>query len=254
MFKATIPNAKYLLDLIKAINIVAEEGCFKVSPDAITLNAIDPAHIALVDFKLMSGVAEEWVLDGHDQLKMEVSVSEMLRILGRIKSGEVITIAYNPEEKRVRFVLDDAVGSRRRTIYLNTLEELEHKDFKPKVDFQARATLATSGLREAVEDCRLISDILKLTIGSEAVEVSAKGERGKALVRLPKYGGLIHEIEADQEISSYYSIGFLAKMLKAGMLLNESVAVELATDKPLRLGFEIPCGRLEYYLAPNYRS
>ena len=254
MFKATFPEARYILDLFKAINAVAEEACFRITPEAIAVKAVDPSVMALVDFRLEKNASEEWVLDGHEELKMSVSVSEMLRIIGGAKSGEALTIAYDPEEKKVRFILLEATGSRKRDIYLNTLEEFEGKDVTPKVEFKAMASITTKALREAVEDCRLFNDVLKIRIDSEVVELSARSDEGNALIRFPKYSSLIYELEAEQETASHYSILYLSKMLKAGLSLSDSTRIDLAKDKPMKIGFEIPYGKLDYYLAPYIRS
>jgi len=254
MFRATFPDARYLLDLFKAISVVAEEACFRISPDTMAVKAVDPSAIAMVDFSLARGAAEEWELDGHDGLKIAVSVSEMLKIIGGARGGEAVTITYSPEEKKVRFVLAEATGSKRRDIYLETLEGFEERDLTPRVDFKAMASLATMALREGVEVCRILDDTLRVAINPEAVELSASGEYGSVLVRFPRYGSIIYELEADQEACSYYGIPFLSKMLKAGASLSESTRIELGDNTPMRMGFQIPCGKLEYYLAPTLRS
>jgi len=253
MFRATFPDARYLLDIFRAIGAVAEEACFRIGPDAIAAKAVDPSAVAMVDLTLDSGAAQEWELDGHDELRMAVSVSDMLRVIGGARGGEAITITYNPEDRRIMFTLAEATGSRHRSIYLNALEGFEGRDLAPRVDSKAMATLITIALREAVEVCRILDDIVMIAISPEAVELSARSDFGTALIRFPRYGSIIYELEADREVASHYSIPFLSRMLKAGASLSVSTRIELGDNTPLRMGFKIPCGRLEYYLAPTLR-
>lgn len=94
MFRARFPNADFLLDLLRAISVISEEACLKIGTDEMTLKAVDPARVALVDFELYNSAAEEWELDGHESLRMNVNVSEVLRMIGKVKKGETITILH----------------------------------------------------------------------------------------------------------------------------------------------------------------
>lgn len=248
-FRMRLPSADYFSDLIKAIQVVADEGTFKITGEGIKLVAMDPAHISLIDFELSSSAAEEFVCEG--ELQMTVSLSELLKLLRHTKSGESLTLSYNEKEKKLEMIIVDATGSRQRIFTLNTLETVEARSVTPRLTFDAKARVSSAAVRDAVGDCKALSDYVKVTISPDEVIFSVRGELGGAQIKLTKTGAAIYEIEASKEVWANFSINYLEKIVKAGAALSDETVMELTTNKPIKLGFPIPSGKLEYLIAPR---
>jgi len=248
-FRMRLPSADYFSDLIKAIQAVADEGTFKITSEGMRLVAMDPAHISLVDFELSSSAAEEYECEG--ELQMTLSLSELLKLLKHTKSGESLTLSYIEQDKKLEIIIVDATGSKQRIFTLNTLETVEARSVTPRLTFDAKARISSAAVKDAIRDCKTISDYVKVTINPEEVIFAAKGELGGAQIKFTKAGAAIYEIETDKEVWAHFSINYLEKIIKPGSSLSDEVVMELTTNKPIKLGFPIPSGKLEYLIAPR---
>ena len=244
-----LPSADYFSDLMKAIQAVVDEGTFKISQEGMRLIAMDPAHISLVDFELSSSAAEEYVCEG--ELQMTISISELMKFLKRAKKGESLTISYDEDAKKLELTLVDATGSREKIFTLNTLETVEARSVTPRLSFDAKARVSVDVVRDAVRDSGVVSDYVKITINPDAVIFLAKGELGTVQTKLSKMGAAVYEIEADKEVWAHFSINYLDKIVKPASSLSDEVVMQLSTNKPIKLSFPIPSGRLEYLIAPR---
>ncbi|RLG04951.1 MAG: proliferating cell nuclear antigen (pcna) [Thaumarchaeota archaeon] len=248
-FRMRLPSADYFSDLMKAVQAVVDEGTFKINQEGMKLIAMDPAHISLVDFELSSSAAEEYVCEG--ELQMTVSISELMKFLKRAKKGESLTLSYDEGAKKLELTLVDATGSREKIFTLNTLETVEARSVTPRLSFDAKARVSVDAVKDAVRDSGVVSDYVRITINPDAVVFLAKGELGTVQTKLSKMGAAVYEIEADKEVWAHFSINYLDKIVKPASSLSDEVVMQLSTNKPIKLSFPIPSGRLEYLIAPR---
>ncbi len=248
-FRMRLPSADYFSDLVKAIQAVVDEGTFKLTSEGIRLIAMDPAHISLVDFELSNSAAEEYECSG--ELQMTLSISELMKFLKRAKKGESLTLSYDDQAKKLTITLVDATGSRERTFTLNTLETVEARSAVPSLAFDAKARVNVDAVKDAVKDSAVVSDYVKITITPEEVAFLAKGELGTVQTKLTKMGAAVYDIEADKEVWAHFSINYLDKIVRPASSLSDEMVMELSTNKPIKLGFPIPSGKLEYLIAPR---
>jgi len=248
-FRMRLPSADYFSDLMKAIHAVVDEGTFKLTETGIKLMAMDPAHISLVDFELSSSAAEEYECSG--ELQMTLSISELMKFLKRAKKGESLTLTYDDQARKLKLILVDATGSKERSFTLNALETVEARTASPKLTFDAKARVSVDAVEEAVKDSEVVSDYVKITITPEEVIFLAKGELGTVQTKLTKTGAAVYEIETDKEVWANFSVNYLEKIVKPAGALTEEAVIELSTNKPIKLGFPIPSGKLEYLIAPR---
>jgi len=248
-FRMRLPSADYFSDLMKAVQAVVDEGTFKIDQEGMKLIAMDPAHISLVDFELSSSAAEEYICEG--ELQMTISISELMKFLKRAKKGESLTLSYDEGAKKLELTLVDATGSREKIFTLNTLETVEARSVTPRLSFDAKARVGVDAVKDAVRDSGVVSDYVKITIKPDAVVFLAKGELGTVQTKLSKMGAAVYEIEADKEVWAHFSINYLDKIVKPASSLSDEVVMQLSTNKPIKLSFPIPSGRLEYLIAPR---
>ena len=248
-FRMRLPSADYFSDLMKAVQAVVDEGTFKIDQEGMKLIAMDPAHISLVDFELSSSAAEEYVCEG--ELQMTISISELMKFLKRAKKGESLTLSYDEGAKKLELTLVDATGSREKIFTLNTLETVEARSVTPRLSFDAKARVGVDAVKDAVRDSGVVSDYVKITIKPDAVIFLAKGELGTVQTKLSKMGAAVYEIEADEEVWAHFSINYLDKIVKPASSLSDEVVMQLSKNKPIKLSFPIPSGRLEYLIAPR---
>jgi len=237
------------VDLLKAIYAVADEGSFKITGEEIRFVAMDPAHISLVDFELSRLAAEEYECD--EETEMTVNLGQLLRLLRNVKDQQ-ITLSYNPEAKQLEIIL--ASPTRESKLSLSTLEPVESNPTIPRLSFEAHARISSKAMKEAIGDCIKVSDYVKVSINPEDLTLTAESDLGKAEIRFPKHGSATYEIDAEKEAYACFSLNYLEKIVKAGASVSDEAIIELATNKPIKLGFPIPSGKLEYLIAPRIEN
>lgn len=251
-FQMRVPNADYFSDLIKSISAVVEEGTFVIDPSSLKLAAMDPAHISLVDFEFQKTAAETFECSG--QLELSVSITELLKFLKRGKKGETLSLTYDENKKQLQMMFADASGSKEKIFTLNTIEIVSGKPPSPKISFESKARVNTDAFIEAIQDSSLVSDYLKVVIKPTEIIVSAKGEMGSSQTKLTKSSQALFELQAQGEVMAYFSLSYLDKILTAARSLSNELTIELSTNKPIKLGFFIPSGKLEYLVAPRIEA
>ena len=94
-------------------------------------------------------------------------------------------------------------------------------------------------------------DYVKTVIAPEYVISVAKSKFGGAETRLLKGGASVFEISAEKEVSASFSINYLDKIVKGTSRISDEVILQLSTNKPIKMGFPIPSGKLEFLVAPR---
>jgi len=249
MFTMRLPSADYVADLFKAVAAIVDEAPFKITSDSIRLVSMDPAHVSLVDFELRKEATEEFVAERDTELT--VNLQELLKFLKRAKKGESLTMSYDEEKRKLNIVLTDPTKSRERRYQLNTLEPIAGSTASPKLVFEARARVNSEALWEAVEDASLVADSVKMILQPSAVVLLAKGDMGIVENRLSREGAMVYEIESPGEVAASFSLAYLERIVKPGKDLSEETSIQLSTNKPIKLSFTLPAGRLEYLIAPR---
>jgi len=249
MFKMVLPSAEYFAKLMKAVSSVTDEGTFKISANGIGLISMDPAHISLVDFMLSKEAMESFEFGSETEIT--VSISDLMKLLKRAKRGESLELLYNPDEKRLTLRLVDEPGSRERIFQINTLETVSKPPNIPKLNFEATARISYNSMAEAIRDASVASDYVKIVLTPEHVIFVAKSEFGGAETKLLKGGASVFEISAEKEVSASFSINYLDKIVKGTSRISDEVILQLSTNKPIKMGFPIPSGKLEFLVAPR---
>jgi proliferating cell nuclear antigen len=247
-FNMKLPAAEFFADIVKAISSVVDEGTFIVDENGIRLTAMDPAHISLVSFELQKSAAEEYVC--RKPVEISVSIAELLKFLRRA-GRESLTLEYDDEKRRLALVFADQSGSKIRTFTLNALETTTGKAPIPNLSFEASCRLDVAAFYEAVSDAVLVSDYTRITISPDAVTLSSKGDLGTHQTRLAKGGIAVHGIETEKEVSATFSLTYLDKIASSSKSLSDEVGLALSTNKPIKLSFPIPSGKLEFLIAPR---
>ena len=249
MLRARIADARYWRDLMATIQILIDEGPFKVEPEQIRLRAMDPSHIAMVEFSLRREAFEEYACE--KPVKMCVSLSEMLKVLRGARGGTPIDITFNEEAGKLTLALKGAYA---KTFSLSTLKPPEEEAPEPRFTFNARVRLLTSCFKEAVADAAIVSDRAKFHATTEGFTLTASGDLGSVTINFEMGSEALCGLEVKEASTAIFGVSYLSDMVKAASPLSEIVSIEFSTNMPVKLDFEIPRGKLVYYLAPRIEA
>jgi proliferating cell nuclear antigen len=254
MFKIVIPDSKVWKNLMSAISALVEEATFDITSEGLKLRAMDPSHVALVDFQYPRTAFQEYVCS--EPSKLCIDIGDLLKLMRRVESGEQIELSLDPEKNKLAMKL---IGRYTRRFSLPLLQPSTSEHPTPKLTFDAKITLDGDCLNDAVADISTVSEQVKFEAYPEKLILRGGGERGDAVVEFEKNNEAITEFQvntqADTKSIPYkalYDINFLSETIKAGTATSKLSTIEFSTDKPIKIHFTLPSeGVLTYYLAPR---
>ncbi|MFQ6077452.1 MAG: proliferating cell nuclear antigen (pcna) [Candidatus Bathyarchaeia archaeon] len=246
MFEVEVADVDPFRSLVKALSAVLDEGCFEADDGGIRLTAMDSSHVAMVDFELPSSFFDSYQCEGEKRIT--VRVGEFVKFLDRVERDEQVKISL--EEDEARLAIQCRGGGHTRRFGMPVLEPLEEEVPQPQVSFKASARILTQSLRRAIRDASLVSEHVGVEASDDHLKISAAGEMGAAFSVWEKGADDLLELEAEEESSSTYSLRHLRDIVNAASTSSEVAILMLSTEMPIKMEFQLPQGRLVYYLAP----
>jgi len=255
MFKARLAEANLLKSGIDAVSQLISETTINLAPDGLSLAAMDPANVSLVDFRLNKSAFESFEVDKEQSIG--ISLEDLTQILKRAKADEPLELKLT-DENRLELVLN---GKRKFDIPLLDLGNRETK--KPKLAFPLSIGFKSSLLESAIADTEIVGDAIIFEASQEKLRIRAEGDGRKAEIDVDKDGDEIIEIKkgegngADGTSISMFPLDYLKKMVK-GVKMAETAELNLGRDYPMRLdikdGDEQKRFELSYVLAPRIEN
>ncbi|MCW4049141.1 MAG: proliferating cell nuclear antigen (pcna) [Candidatus Bathyarchaeota archaeon] len=246
MFEVEVADIEPLRNLVKAIAAVVEEGCFNVDEARISLLAMDSSRVALVDFELPREFFDEYRCDGEQTIS--IRIGEFLKFLDRVERDERVKIRL--DEERARLVIQCIRPGHTRRFEMTILEPLDEEVPQPKILFKSSARILTQSLREAIRDADLVGEHVKIEVTREALKMSAVGDMGSAFSEWERGADELLELKAEEDSGATFTLSYLKDIVDAAIVSSEVATLEITTDMPIRMDFELSLGRLVYYLAP----
>lgn len=246
MFEAELSNVEPFRNLIKAISVVVEEGSFRINEEQMRLLAMDPSHVAMVDFELPKEFFDRYSASG--EVSLSVNMRELLKFLDRVDRGEQLKVKLDEEQSRI--ILECRRGGHLRTFTIPLLEPMEEEAPSPKIFFKASARALTQSLRRAIRDAALVSEHVRIEISAKELRIQASGEAGSVSSVWEIGADDLLELRVQEDSRATFTISYLQDMINAAAMSSEVTSIELSTDMPIKMNFELPQGKLIYYLAP----
>ena len=231
---------------MKALSVIVEEGTFVMNEAQIKLLAMDPSHVAMVDFELPSTFFDSYKCDGEP--KLSINIKEFLRFLDRVDRDEQVRIVLN--EEKARLVIHCKRGGHNRRFEMPILEPLDEEVPQPKIFFKGKARITSDAVRMAIRDANLVSEHVKVEMVDGLLKVNAEGDMGSSFSEWETTSDDVLELKVDEDSNATFTLSYLQDIANAAGANSEVVTIELSTDMPIKMDFEIPVGRLVYYLAP----
>jgi proliferating cell nuclear antigen len=243
-------NARLWKNLIGAIATLVDEASFDADEEGIKLRAMDPSHVAMVDFEWPKTIFEEYVCD--EPTKLCINISEMLKLLRRVGGDESINIELEEKTARLKMTLKNKYT---RVFRMATLEASTEEVPTPKISFNSTVKITTTCMKNAVDDASTVSDHIQFETSDDTFVIKASGDLGSVTIDVGTESEEILGFEVKEASKAMFSLSYLSEMIKAASNVSDIVTIEFSTDMPVRLNFELPqSGRLQYYLAPRIES
>jgi proliferating cell nuclear antigen len=207
---------------------------------------MDPSHVAMVDFELPREFFDVYECEGESRLTL--NIGEFLKFLDRVSRDEKVTISLDEDNARLTILCKR--GGHTRRFVMPVLEPLDDEVPQPKIFFKASSRILTQSVRRAIRDASLVSEHVKMEATGDGFKISAMGDMGSAMSEWEEDSDELLELKTEEESNATFTLSYLQDIVNAVAASSEVATLELSTDMPIKMNFELPQGRLIYYLAP----
>jgi len=242
-------TAKVKSDVIKGIidvtSPLVNEAKFNITAKGISLRAVDPAHVAMVDLELRQAAFEEY---NATDMELGIDLDKLSGIMKLAAAGDIVTLEYDEEANRLIVRIGNLV---RRMGLIDTAGMPDSK--VPHLDLPAKAVVRAGELSKGVRASEAVSDHLALNIDKDSFELYAEGDTDTVNLKLPKE--MLLELQAPGKFRSLFSIDYFSNMIKP-VRSEDPITINLGNDNPIRVDFDIAekNGHVTYLLAPRIES
>jgi len=230
--------------LSKVIDIISElvlEVRIKVNEFGLSLVAIDPANVAMVEFKLPKSAFSQFEVT--DQEKLGINLDSLKRILKRCGAGS--SLILERRENLLNLQIQDRI---KRNFALNLIEiEGEEKDM-PSLEYVANIEINPVDLIASIEDCVVVADACSFIVNEGKFVVEAKGMNSAR----SEFSSDEAQINAEN-CKSRYSLEYLQKFIKSGKMVDK-MFIKFSNEHPLRMEFKTEHMELNFILAPRVET
>lgn len=242
--RVVYPEAKSIKSIVDSLAKLVDEVAITITSDGLSLKALDPARVALIDVMLPATSFLEYEV--NEETTLGISMANLVKLLTRLKKGDRFELFA--EEDYVGVVIHAAI---KRTYKFRNLEVQVPEIPEASLDFVVEAQVLADAIKHAIKDAEAVSDTLEF----EAKDDQALYMRGVgatvAETKLTRDMPALIDLNVKEPAKSAYSIEYL-KNVVALTKIAEATIVKFSSDAPIYLEFALAGeGRVKFLLAPK---
>ncbi|MEW6748986.1 MAG: proliferating cell nuclear antigen (pcna) [Candidatus Micrarchaeota archaeon] len=242
-----IQDAPALKSAIDAIVCLVEEGQFEVKADGLQLKAMDPSQISMVSFSMPKEAFVEYSVP--EEMKIGVDIGQLASVLSRGKKGERAELSVEEGRLIVKF----SGEKHKKTFKVPLIETGDRVQREPRIEFKNTARIKADALKDTLKDAKLISSHVRLQLSPEQFVVDVRGESGDVKAEFEKGSSDLTELTVGEGARATFPLQYLEDMVKATPS-SSAVTINLETDRPLKLEYDVEGAKVVYYLAPRIET
>ncbi|GAB7092386.1 DNA polymerase sliding clamp [Halorubrum luteum] len=246
MFKAIV-GASTLQDALDSVSVLVDECKIRLNEEELSIRAVDPANVGMVDLALEAAAFESYEADGG---VIGVNLARLEDIAGMANSGDLIHLELDEETRKLHIEIDGLSY----TLALIDPDSIRQEPDIPDLDLPAEMVVEGAQLNRGVKAADMVSDHIRLRVdeSDEAFYIEAEGDTDDVDLKLTRED--LIALTAGPA-NSLFSLDYLKDMNKA-IPGDAEVTVELGEEFPVKLhyGFGEGLGSVTYMLAPRIQS
>ena len=244
MFSAKV-KSEVLKGIIDVTSPLVNEVKFNITPKGISLRAVDPAHVAMVDLTVKDKAFEEFKAT---EMELGIDMDKLAGIMRLSTSGDMVSLDYDEDTNRLVVKIGNLV---RKMGLIDTAGMPDPK--MPNLNLPAKVVLKASELSQGVRASEAVSDHLALTVNKDNFELFAEGDTDTVNLKLPK--DLVVDLSTNSKCKSLFSIDYFSNMIKP-VKGEDPITIMIGNDNPIKVEFDIAekKGHVTYLLAPRIES
>jgi proliferating cell nuclear antigen len=246
MFKAIV-SASTLRDALDSVSVLVDECKIRLNEDDLSIRAVDPANVGMVDLTLDAASFESYEADGG---VIGVNLSKLEDFVGMANSDQLVELELDEETRKLQIRIDGLTS----TLALIDPDSIRQEPDIPDLDLAAEIVLEGAQLDRGIKAADMVSDHVRLRVDDEedSFHIQAQGDTDDVDFQLDAED-LIDL--ASGTADSLFSLDYLKDMNKA-IPKDAEVTMELGEEFPVKLHYRIAEGQgnVTYMLAPRIQS
>ncbi len=229
--------------LSKAIELISElvlEVRIKVSEFGLSIVALDPANVAMAEFKLPRSAFSQFEAGSE---VLGINLDNLKRVLKRCGAGS--SLILEKKENLLEIQIQDRI---KRNFSISLIEiESEDKEM-PELNYTSVIEINSIDLTASIDDCAVVADACSFIIQDGKFIIESKGLNSAR----SEFSGDEARIDAEDS-KSRYSLEYLQKVMK-GAKLCEKTVIKFSNDHPVRIELKANHMELNFVLAPRVET
>ena len=246
MFKAIV-GASTFQDALDSVSVLVDECKIRLNEEELSIRAVDPANVGMVDLTLEAAAFESYEADGG---VIGVNLARLEDIAGMANSGDLIHLELDEETRKLHIEIDGLSY----TLALIDPDSIRQEPDIPDLDLASEIVVEGAQLDRGIKAADMVSDHIRLRVDEtdEAFFIEAEGDTDDVDLELGRED-LIALTAGPAD--SLFSLDYLKDMNKA-IPSDAEVTVELGEEFPVKLhyGFAEGLGNVTFMLAPRIQS
>jgi proliferating cell nuclear antigen len=246
MFKAIV-SASTLRDALDSVSVLVEECKVRLNEDGLSIRAVDPANVGMVDLSLDAAAFESYEADGG---VIGVDLARLEDIAGMGNAGDLVHLELDEQTRKLHIRIDGLSY----TLALIDPDSIRQEPDIPDLDLPAEIVVEGNQLNRGITAADMVSDHINLRVdeSAETFHIEAEGDTDDVDFEVGSEE-LIH-LEAGPA-DSLFSLDYLKDMNRA-IPGDAEVTVELGEEFPVKLHYEFAegLGQVTFMLAPRIQS
>lgn len=234
-----------LRELVEIVGTIVDEVKINVDEEGLSLKAVDPAHVAMVDISLDKGAFEKYEAE---ESELGLTLNKLDQFLRLVDTGSLVSIEQVEDENRLILKVDKIT---QKMPLLDTAGMTDPS--VPTLDLPISLKIKGKHLLTGVKASQNISDHIAITAGPEGFEIFSEEEED--MVRLALSEEDLDELEANDEVRSLFALDYFSNMIKS-VASDTPIFMELGRDYPVKMEFDFADGdgHVRFLLAPRIES
>ena len=246
MFKAIV-SASTLRDALDSVSVLVDECKVRLNEDGLSIRAVDPANVGMVDLSLDSAAFESYEADGG---VIGVNLARLEDIAGMGNAGDLVHLELDEETRKLHIRIDGLSY----TLALIDPDSIRQEPDIPDLDLPARIVVEGNQLDRGITAADMVSDHINLRVDEGAATFHIEAEGDTDDVDFEMGPDALIDLEAGPA-DSLFSLDYLKDMNKA-IPGDAEVTIELGEEFPVKLHYEFAegLGNVTFMLAPRIQS
>ncbi|MCC6030626.1 MAG: hypothetical protein LM586_03155, partial [Desulfurococcales archaeon] len=234
---------------IAALEDLVETGLMEVNENGLRMKAMDPAHVAMIDFHIPREGFDIFEIEREE--KIPVNLEVMIKILRRAGKKDEISLSYEPPNINVGLISPDGIE---RVFQFTAISGAGFEEIPElSLEFPVEASIIPQAFKSSYKVLSEVGDVIEIIARKDKMLFSSSSELTNVEIELSTETNLLtrYEFKADNDQRSKYTLDYFDKMAKLSMI-SESIDLYFGEGLPVKVVARLPRGAwLTLYVAPR---